>query len=81
MAVLSHSSHNPQWILLVQFSLYVHKGGLRPHSFTNVRHWGQAAMDQCLRELCFKALNHANNVLYALLWMTHDKSLADTHFQ
>ena len=28
-AMSSHSSHNPQ------FNLYVHKGGLKPHSFIN----------------------------------------------
>ena len=27
------SSHHPQEALLAQFSLYVHKGGLKPHSF------------------------------------------------
>ena len=32
-AVSSHSSHHPQEILLTQFRLYVHKGGLTPHSF------------------------------------------------
>ena len=29
----SQSSHHPQEVLLVQFSLYVHKGGLKPDSF------------------------------------------------
>ena len=29
----SQSSHHPQEVLLAQFSLYVHKGGLRPDSF------------------------------------------------
>ena len=29
----SHSSHHPQEVLLTQFSLYVHKGGLKPDSF------------------------------------------------
>ena len=29
----SHSFHHPQEVLLAQFSLYVHKGGLKPHSF------------------------------------------------
>ena len=29
----SHSSHHPQEVLLDQFSLYVHKGGLKPDSF------------------------------------------------
>ena len=32
-AVSSHSSHHPQEVLLAQFSLYVHKGGLKSHSF------------------------------------------------
>ena len=32
-AVSSQSSHHPQEVLLVQFSLYVHKGGLKPDSF------------------------------------------------
>ena len=27
------SSHHPQKVLLAQFSLYVHKGGLKPDSF------------------------------------------------
>ena len=31
--VLSISSHHPQEVLLAQFSLYVHKGGLKPDSF------------------------------------------------
>ena len=30
--VSSHSSHLPQEVLLAQFSLYVHKGGLKPDS-------------------------------------------------
>ena len=32
-AVSSHSSHHPQEVLLGQFNIYVHKGGLKPHSF------------------------------------------------
>ena len=31
--VSSHSSHHLQEVLLAQFSLYVHKGGLKPNSF------------------------------------------------
>ena len=31
--VSSQSSHHPQEVLLAQFSLYVHKGGLKPASF------------------------------------------------
>ena len=32
-AVSSQSSHHPQEVLLAQFSLCVHKGGLKPDSF------------------------------------------------
>ena len=31
--VSSQSSHHPQEVLMAQFSLYVHKGGLKPNSF------------------------------------------------
>ena len=31
--VSSQSSHHPQEVLLAQFSLYVHKGGLKPDPF------------------------------------------------
>ena len=31
--VSSQSSHHPQEVLPAQFSLYVHKGGLKPDSF------------------------------------------------
>ena len=32
-AVSSQTSHHPQEVLLAQFSLYVHRGGLKPDSF------------------------------------------------
>ena len=37
--VSSQSSHHPQEVLLAQFSLYVHKGGLKPDSF-HFPQWG-----------------------------------------
>ena len=37
--VSSQSSHQPQEVLLVQFSLYVHKGGLKPDSFHFIFIW------------------------------------------
>ena len=40
--VSSQSSHHPQEVLLAQFSLYVHKGGLKPDSF----HFFFATMNQ-----------------------------------
>ena len=36
--VSSQSSHHPQEVLLAQFSLYVHKGGLKPDSFHFILH-------------------------------------------
>ena len=36
-AVSSHSSHHPQEVLLAQFSLYVHKGGLKPDLYHTIR--------------------------------------------
>ena len=40
------SSHHPQEVLLSQFSLYVHKGGLKPHSFHSISTCGFPA--ECL---------------------------------
>ena len=40
--VSSQSSHHPQEVLLAQFSLYVHKGGLKPDSFHYIRERGIA---------------------------------------
>ena len=37
--VSSQSSHHPQEVLLAQFSLYVHKGGLKPDSFHFISLW------------------------------------------
>ena len=37
--VSSQSSHHPQEVLLAQFSLYVHKGGLKPDSFHFISSW------------------------------------------
>ena len=33
MSVFDWMTHHPQEVLLVQFSLYVHKGGLKPDLF------------------------------------------------
>ena len=32
----SHLSHHPHKLLLAQFSLYVHKSGLKPHLFIHL---------------------------------------------
>ena len=41
--VSSQSSHHPQEVLLAQFSLYVHKGGLKPDSFHFMSTVGQCS--------------------------------------
>ena len=50
--VSSQSSHHPQEVLLAQFSLYVHKGGLKPDSFHF--HW-RTFPSKCdtLTQCCF----------------------------
>ena len=52
--VSSQSSHHPQEVLLAQFSLYVHKGGLKPDSFHFIIPGKGSVCVVCL--LC--ALNH-----------------------
>ena len=47
--VSSQSSHHPQEVLLAQFSLYVHKGGLKPDSFHFI--FAQRFEEQILLEL------------------------------
>ena len=39
--VSSQSSHHPQEVLLAQFSLYVHTGGLKPDSFHFIFRYGE----------------------------------------
>ena len=45
--VSSQSSHHPQEVLLAQFSLYVHKGGLKPDSFHFISHFARHLMKSC----------------------------------
>ena len=47
--VSSQSSHHPQEVLLAQFSLYVHKGGLKPDSFHFI-----STLDQRRRNVCLE---------------------------
>ena len=53
--VSSQSSHHPQEVLLAQFSLYVHKGGLKPDSFHFVQH---DSIDSALSTLKRDRLSH-----------------------
>ena len=58
--VSSQSSHHPQEVLLAQFSLYVHKGGLKPDSF----HFFIISEKQRLCEMClsYAAVNNNNKI-------------------
>ena len=52
--VSSQSSHHPQEVLLAQFSLYVHKGGLKPDSFHFISfvHQAMSLRVKLLRAMC-----------------------------
>ena len=48
--VSSQSTHHPQEVLLAQFSLYVHKGGLKPDSFhfiSDLTKWWSTLFKSC----------------------------------
>ena len=64
--VSSQSSHHPQEVLLAQFSLYVHKGGLKPDSFhlfllSILRKWGTCS------QLLARLSKYQNYFIYLLL--------------
>ena len=52
--VSSHSSHHAQEVLLAHFSLYVHKGGLKPDSFNFI--FIQIDITQSLVASCVSAV-------------------------
>ena len=55
------SSRHPQEVLLAQFSLYVHKGGLKPDSFHFICHGGVVRIHFLSGpELC----NNATDIIY-----------------
>ena len=68
--VSSQSSHHPQEVLLAQFSLYVHKGGLKPDSF----HFGD---DEC-RQMhgCFFVRFDNISITYERVSFNHNVSLS-----
>ena len=57
--VSSQSSHHPQEVLLAQFSLYVHKGGLKPDSFHLFAIW-------CVIPQLLNFLNQAKNQTHGI---------------
>ena len=71
--VSSQSSHHPQEVLLAKFSLYVHKGGLKPDSF----HFLQVLVTtvRCLSELTRHILPqfcvNKVNVSYGIFTLTN----------
>ena len=79
--VSSQSSHHPQEVLLVQFSLYVHNGGLKPDSFHFCLIAGPALYPvppaYSAREACFVAFcifityEYIHLGLYKIKWL-HD---------
>ena len=70
----SQSSHHPQEVLLAQFSLYVHKGGLKPDSF-HFRHEKAAHLTVNQRKIRYihSLFAHVKRRWYALIFaiMTH----------
>ena len=49
------SSHHPQEVLLAQFSLYVHKGGLKPNSFHFIFYSPGQSLKQILTTPCIES--------------------------
>ena len=61
--VSSQSSHHPQEVLLAQFSLYAHKGGLKPDSF-HLIFWSSLSCDNNNYKLrCMKLLRWQQRAL------------------
>ena len=58
----SQSSHHPQEVLLAQFSLYVHKGGLKPDSFHFILPSINLARYAIIQIQCRFRMNHKINL-------------------
>ena len=79
--VSSHLSHHPQEVLLAQFSLYVHKGGLNPDSFhfvcgSEAQHYTLCMMCifsfitlACLTSLCAHPNKKIQMIVCDLFWI------------
>ena len=62
------SSHHPQEVLLAQFSLYVHKGGLKPDSFHFIHTKGTCML--AIRTPCFEPKHGLMLALRLWCWPT-----------
>ena len=71
--VSSQSSHHPQEVLLAQFSLYVHKGGLKPDLFyffryniprlsPNIHYHGYVHFQRLCIIVCIMYMNNYTNI-------------------
>ena len=74
--VSSQSSHHPQEVVLAQFSLYVHKGGLKPDSFYICMHVHDICVNSHnIHSLYFKTARFQfENVFGASKHQMHDNS-------
>ena len=66
--VSSQSSHHPQEVLLAQFSLYVHKGGLKPDSF------------HFISFISFHLSSQVFNLYYIYIFLIKDSILSGVFF-
>ena len=78
--VSPHSPHHPQEVLLAQFSLYVHNGGLKPDSFHL-----HAFVKRCRYNLynvigyhgyrTTTVIPNFSNIIYSIMWLnTNNRS-------
>ena len=67
--VSSQSSHHPQEVLLAQFSLYVHKGGLKPDLFHFICHRNERNICTCIYKNV-NLLKSYDNILHGITYTT-----------
>ena len=73
--VSSQSSHHPQEVLLAQFSLYVHKGGLKPDLF----HFLRLAILQLIELIFFRIYLYIKPHIFTFCFMVPGNGLANWH--
>ena len=71
--VSSHSSHHPQEVLLAQFSLYVHKGCLKPDSFHFFCFGPQVTQNQLIEQFRATKKRSLIYILIAILFLVYMK--------